>query len=231
MIPRGRLFWLVAVLLSACVPPGLSPTTTPPTAPTTPAFEPTTINSRQAATEAMEDFLLSETGTSPGDYEIRFEQTGPLADTYIASVQRKDCSLCVARYLIAPSGEIMPLSLDQLIQAYRREGISVSTHGGMEDIAIGLIELNDNRGVVVVSSLNDIPGYDSHPLDGDLEEVIRAPWTHEDEQGATYWVAYTYTQNNGLVRRYRVAFRGGRIANPTEVWVLGRDIGAAFYPE
>jgi len=115
--------------------------------------------------------------------------------------------------------------------AYIGEQISIDTHGSMEEIAMSLIEFYDNWGVVVISSVNDIPEYDNHPLDADLEGIVRAPWIYEDEDGTAYWICYTYTQNGGFVRRYKFAFRHGKVANPTEVWALGRDIGAALYPE
>ena len=113
MTSRGVPFLLVAVILSACASPALLPTATP-------TAEEVTINSRQAAIEAMESFLLRETGTSPEDYYVKLDETGLLTNAYIASVQRKDCSFGFGRYLIARSGEITHLSLDQLVMAYIR---------------------------------------------------------------------------------------------------------------
>jgi hypothetical protein len=213
---------LCTVILNACAAPAPSPTSTPTAQ---------VINSRQVAIEAVEDFLSRETRASPEDYRISLDQTGLLTNTYVVSVQRKDCSFCLERYVVARSGEITPLNLDQLVMAYIGEQVSVDTHGSMKEIALSLIELYDNWGAVVISSVNDIPEYDSHPLDADLEAIVRPPWTYEDEDGVTYWIGYTYTQNGGFVRRYKCAFRDGNVANPTEMWVLGRDIGDALYPE
>ncbi|MBL7044924.1 MAG: hypothetical protein ISR77_40225 [Pirellulaceae bacterium] len=194
------------------------------------------IDSPEAARAAMAEFLR-RSGKSADQYIISCPgPSGLLTKTYVASVSEKGNFIPAPppRYLILRDGGIVPLDfldLEPLVIAYRKEGIAVSGDRKVETIARSLIRLGDVCGPVEISSVKDIPGYEKRPLDADLEAVVRAPWKFTDKEGNVYWICTTYTQNGGVVRRYKFVFGRGLIGNPVDVIQLGRAIGDVFYPE
>ena len=123
------------------------------------------------------------------------------------------------------------MDLEKLVIAYEIENIAVSPNLDIKTIATSLINLVDNAGPVVISKPDEIPGYKKHPLDADLESIIKAPWEFKDSESNVYWICNTYTRNQGIVRRYKFVFRHGHIGNPVDVIQLGSGIGNILYPE
>jgi len=134
-------------------------------------------------------------------------------------------------YLVNEEGQIDQLTLENLRVAYYREGIRALNTQDFERIGWSLVVTEDPRPqqLKVISDVNDIPEYRSHPLDSDSEGEIRAPWFYKDAESQTeYWICYTYNQLGGIVARYKFGFQKGYLTVADKL-ILGRDIGRALY--
>ncbi len=124
-------------------------------------------------------------------------------------------------------GEVRKLTLDSLNAIFRDEYPGPSESKKREQLIRDFIELHDGDGPVVIKNVSDIPGYDRVPLDPDIAEAVRAPFSF----GNLVSVVYTYTRVGGVIRRYRFEFERGNMFRGAECTVIGRGIGNAVYYE
>jgi hypothetical protein len=195
--------------------------------------EPDKINSAETARSAMEAFIRNS-GKDLDKYTIYLaDHPGLLQKTIIATVVENGNFMPVPppQYVILADGTVDFLSFERLVIAYRRENVLVTPDRDMAAIATSLISLGDLNGTHLISTLQEVPGYDKNPLNKDLESLIRPPWQYTDKEGDTYWICYTYCQNQGWVKRYKFRFHGSGIMNPVDVLQLGGSIGDYWLPE
>ncbi|MHC4168739.1 MAG: ankyrin repeat domain-containing protein [Planctomycetota bacterium] len=146
---------------------------------------------------------------------------GMLKETYRASLGRI--------YLVSEEGHVDPFTLENLRVAYNREKIKAENQEDYERIGRSLLEAWDapnNEEMVVVSDVNEIPGYSRHPLDSESEKKVTAP-RNFTENGIDYWVCSTYRRHLGIVFQYRFGFQKGEVTSLDEL-VLGRNVGDSY---
>jgi hypothetical protein len=144
---------------------------------------------------------------------------------------KKTCRASMGKsYLVNEEGQVDEFSLENLRIAYRREGITAQNQEDFERIARSLIKAEDessNYETILISDVNDIPRYSSHPLDSENEDKISSPLSY-NENMTDYWICYTYRRLGGIVSRYEFGFQEGELTSVKKL-VLGNRIGAALF--
>ena len=134
-------------------------------------------------------------------------------------------------YLVNDAGQVDPFTLENLRVAYNREGIKAENPSDLERIGRSLIKADRRHRVrleaVLISDVNEIPGYDRSPLDPANEEKITAPRFFSDGR-TTYWRCYTYKRFAGVVSQYTFGASEGQLT-VAEPLILGRKIGNAEF--
>ena len=133
-------------------------------------------------------------------------------------------------YLVNEEGQVDEFSLENLRVAYNREGIKAQNREDFERIARSLIKAEDepsNYETILISDVNDIPMYSSHPMDSKNEEKVRAPRFYSENQ-TDYWICYTYKRLGGIVSCYEFGFQKGVLTSVKKL-VLDNRIGAARF--
>jgi hypothetical protein len=137
----------------------------------------------------------------------------------------------VIDHLISEDGQVEPLTFDSLRMAYNKEGIKAKNADDYGEIAWSLIVAEHesaSRGeIVLISSVNDIPGHSLHELDPAKEAEVKEPQLRSEADTRTnYWSCYTYEEFHGIVARCTFGFREGQLQS-AEKLVLGDRIGNA----
>ena len=180
-----------------------------------------TVNT-EAIYDALESFIIKSFPQESSLQIFVYQPPGLLKKTCRASAR--------GFYLVNEEGQVDEFSLENLRIAYRREGIRAQNREDFERISLSLIKAEDaptNYETVLISDVNDIPRYSSHPMDSKNEEKVRAPWSYSENQ-TDYWICYTYKRLGGIVSRYEFGFQEGELTSVTKL-VLDNRIGAALF--
>jgi hypothetical protein len=166
---------------------------------------------------------LKQLGKSADDYEVSLQAFGK--STWIVRAHHKQFSFPVPwRHVIDSRGEVKELSLDSLNVVFQNEYPSSPKQEDRNKLIQDFVSLLDGGVSTVISKTADIPGYDKAPLDPDISETVRAPFSF----GIVISVVYTYQQlPGGIVRRYRFRFKSGTEFEGMECSVLAVGIGEA----
>jgi len=173
-------------------------------------------------------------------------QAFPQVDNSRISVDRPPGLLkktCIALldniYLVNEEGQADPFTLENLRVAYNREGIKVENLSDLERIGRSLIQAEEgeknepsnyetvNYDTVLISDVNEIPGYSRRPLDPVDERKITGPRSFSKGQ-TNYWSCYTYKRIGGIVSQYTFGFAGGQLSVADKL-ILGQRIGSAVF--
>jgi hypothetical protein len=108
-------------------------------------------------------------------------------------------------------------SLDNVLRLHQRaypDPLPMSEHRQVIDSVIELHQLDEAK---IISGNDEIPGYETNPLDADLQDVVRPPSILQQPYGTSgspqpseleqiVHVIYTYRRLGGVVSRYRFQF-------------------------
>jgi hypothetical protein len=158
------------------------------------------------AQELFETYLGGQK-QSAADYAISFHPFGQA--TWIVHARDKRIGIDhPRRYILDAEGRICDLTVGGLCHVYSHEYSSTPTEHERQDLVRSFVRQHTGDPIVVLSSPSDIPGHDMAPVDADLAQAIRAPYSFDDRHsGRRVTVIYTYQQLQGLVRRYRFQFQ------------------------
>ena len=131
------------------------------------------------------------------------------------------------RHVMNSRGEVKELTMDSLNIVFLNEYPSPLDDNARKKLIEDLSGLHSGERVSIITKTSDIPGYDRVPLDKDIADALRAPFSF----GKLTTVAYTYQQIGGIVRRYRFSFENSARFRRVECAIVGRDIGEAQYYE
>ncbi len=131
------------------------------------------------------------------------------------------------RHVMNSRGEIKEMTMDSLNVVFLNEYPSSPKEKDRDNLIQDFVKLHAGEPVSVINKTSDIPGYDKAPLDPDIAQAVRAPFSYDN----LIAVVYTYQQIGGIVRRYRFQFENGTTFKRVECAVLGKDIGEAQYYE
>lgn len=179
--------------------------------------------------DAMEDFLSRS--NVPRNYVSVYITPPP--GLLRRTCQARIMGLKVLDYLISEDGQVEPLTIESLCAAYNREGIKAKNADDYKGIAWSIIasahESTSRDKIVLISSVNEIPGDASGELDPRKEAEVREPQIRRNADAhADYWTCSTYARFHGVVARYTFGFHDGRLQS-AEGLVLGEGIGDASY--
>ena len=131
------------------------------------------------------------------------------------------------RFVMNSRGRTTELTMDSLTVVFLNEYPSSHEKKDQEQLIQEFIELHAGENIEIIRKISDIPGYTSSPLDTDIADAVRSPFSF----GKLTTVVYTYQQIDGIVRRYRFTFENGITFKKAEVAVVGQAIGDAQYYE
>ena len=129
----------------------------------------------------------------------------------------------VWRHVMGPTGKVYELTLEGLNSFFVREYPPSPTEENRRRLMADFVSLHS--GGSIINGTPSIPGYDKSPLDPDIAEAVRAPFSFGNVS-----VVYAYTQMRGLLHRYRFRFANGGVLGGVECAELGRDVGDAHAP-
>ena len=156
---------------------------------------------------------------------------GLLKKTYEAYAEKK----C----LVNEEGQVEPFTLENLLSAYRREGIRAEVPDDIERISRDLVlAYGEGLGVspIFLSDVNALRKYSSSLVDSQEAANIAAPTSSRDQRSQTdFWTCYTFERfimGPGFLVCYTVGFQNGLLRS-AERTVLGEDKAGAYggYPE
>lgn len=149
---------------------------------------------------------------------------------------------CIARlgalYLVNEQGQIGPLTLKNLLNAYCQEEIRAKQPDDFERIGYSLVEVHSKSlGFIntVVSDVNDIRKYSRQLLESVNTDEIKAPAHHrDDESRIDYWTCYAcarYKMGPAILVRYKFGFQDGLLCSGERA-LLKEDATGAYtgYP-
>ena len=169
---------------------------------------------------------LKGIGKSPQEHAFNLRPFGK--STWIISCFTKGIQPSLPwRHVMSSRGEIRELTMDSLNVVFLNEYPSSPGKKEQEQLIRDFVKLHAGERVSVIGKTSDIPGYAKTPLDADIAEAVRAPFSF----GELVTVVYTYQQIGGIVRRYRFTFENGTRFRKAECAVVGRAIGEAQYYE
>lgn len=132
------------------------------------------------------------------------------------------------RHFMNSRGEVRELTMDSMNIVFLNEySQSLEDEKDREKLIESFTTLHSEECVSIISKVADIPSYTKAPLDTDIADAIRGPFSF----GKLTTVVYTYQRIGGIVRRYRFTFDDGLVFRKAECAVVGRDIGEAQYYE
>lgn len=184
-------------------------------------------------TDAIYDTIeafLSRSGQPDPRPTIRLWGTpGLLKKTCWVQISARSCG---GQYLINERGQVDPLTLENLRFAYNREQITAQRLADYERIGRSLIVAENDAisqgKIIVISRVEDIPGYPSHPLDAQNEAQIKVPAVRTDADAKIdYWTCFTYRARGGVVARYTFGFENGKLRS-AEKALVSEWIGGAY---
>ena len=122
-------------------------------------------------------------------------------------------------------GRVKTLTMDSMNVVFLNEYSSSPQEKDRKQLIDDFTKLHSGEHIIIINKTSDIPGYDKAPLDPDIADAVRAPFSFDK----LTTVVYTYQQIGGIVRRYRFAFKNGITFRNSECAVVGRRIGEAQY--
>jgi hypothetical protein len=131
------------------------------------------------------------------------------------------------RHVMNSRGEVKELTMDSLNIVFLNEYGASPEEKERKKLIEDFTTLHSGERVSVINKTADIPGYAKAPLDADIADAVRAPFSF----GKLTTVVYTYQQIGGIVRRYRFTFDNGTTFRKAECAIVGRNIGDAQYYE
>jgi hypothetical protein len=128
------------------------------------------------------------------------------------------------RHVMDSRGDIKELNMDSLNVVFLNEFPLPLEEKDRQLLIKDFINLHAGERVSIINKVSDIPGIKKAPVDLDIAEAIRAPFSF----GNLTTVVYTYQQISGIVRRYRFQFKDKKFKH-VDCSVLGKGIGNAQY--
>jgi hypothetical protein len=129
------------------------------------------------------------------------------------------------RHFMNSRGEVNELTMDSMNVVFLNEHGQSPEEEDRKKLIESFITLHSGERVSIINKATDIPGYAKAPLDADIADAIRGPFSF----GKLTTVVYTYQQIGGIVRRYRFSFENGTVFKKSECAIVGREIGEAQY--
>jgi hypothetical protein len=131
------------------------------------------------------------------------------------------------RHVMNSRGEVKELTMDSMNIVFLNEYGASLEEKERKKLIKDFTALHSGERVSIINETADIPGYAKAPLDADIADAVRAPFSF----GKLTTVVYTYQQIGGIVRRYRFTFENGTTFKRAECAVVGRAVGEAQYYE
>ena len=173
----------------------------------------------------MHKYFLDEK-MDPEDYEFASKKLGK--DTLIIYTYLKHMSPAIpTRYICFKNGQIQPLNLETLTQAYRDELINIVPSMKKAEIIIKFVEHHTDEDIKHIKSIADIPEYKRKPIDPDLENTVRDIY----KTAESVYIAYFYQHIGGIVYRYRFQFDNDDNIKRISQIVIGEAVGNPIYYE
>ena len=165
-------------------------------------------------------------GKPPGELAFSLKPFG--SSTWLIDCYTKDEEPSIPwRHVMNSRGEVKELTMDSLNIVFLNEYPPSLDDDARKKLIADFSELHSAERVSIITKTSDIPGYDKAPLDKDIADALRAPFSF----GKLTTVVYTYQQIGGIVRRYRFSLENGTRLKRVECAIVGRDIGEAQYYE
>jgi hypothetical protein len=131
------------------------------------------------------------------------------------------------RHIMNSRGEVTELTIDSMNVVFLNEYSVLPEESDRKKLIDDFTTQHSGDPVNIIAKTSDIPGYDKAPLDADIADAVRAPFSF----GKLTTVVYTYRQVGGIVSRYRFQFNNGTSFKKAECVVVGKGIGDAQYYE
>lgn len=211
---RWSCLTVPVVLLAACLAPR--------------AEEPKRIEESRA--RELFETCLGGQKQSAADYAISFHPFGQ-ATWIVHAVDRRIGIDHPRRYILDAEGRIFDVTVNGLCHVFAREYPSTPLENERQELVRSFVRLHAGDPIIVLTSPSDIPDHDKAPVDADLAQAIRAPYSFDEPRyDKRITIVYTYQQLNGLVRRYRFQFqKDGGLERVHCVEVAG-GVGDAQFP-
>jgi len=180
--------------------------------------------------DAAEAFLSRSPEPDPSPSIRLWQPPGLLKKTCWVRISARSCG---GNYLINERGQVDRFTMENLRVAYNREQIKAQSLADYERIGRSLIaaenDLISQCKIIVISRVEDIPGYQLHPLDAQSEAQVKPAWLHTDaDTQRDHWTCFTYRAHRGVVARYTFGFQNGDL-HSAEKTILAEGIGKAYY--
>ncbi len=165
-------------------------------------------------------------GNTPEEFEFNLRPFGK--STWLINCYTKGLSPALPRRNVMNSrGVVKVLTMDSMNVVFLNEYPSSPEDNNRKKLIDDFIRLHSGERISIITKTSDIPGYAKSPLDDDIADAVRAPFSF----GNLTTVVYTYQPIEGIVRRYRFMFNNGITFRKAECAVVGRKIGEAQYYE
>jgi len=131
------------------------------------------------------------------------------------------------RHFMNSRGTIEERNMDSMNAVFLSEYPSSPEEEDRKQLIGDFIKLHSEQNAQIIANTSDIPGYDKAPLDTEVADAVRTPFSF----GTLTTVVYTYQRVGGIVRRYEFTFEDGIAFRRAQCVVIGRDIGEAQHLE
>jgi hypothetical protein len=190
------------------------------------------INAQQSGSMADRIMAAAEAFVGNGEWgslNCILPPPGMLKKTWVAQIFTPTGP--TLRYLVGEDGYIRRIACDTVREAYYNERIVAHSQDDYVSICLSLLEVRHwgrrDPGVTVLSSVTDIPGYDSHKHGDSFGTDIKKPWiVRDDNSQVVYYNCFLYENWHGALLFCRVGFENGKVV------VFERDVikeGVGYY--